>query len=187
MHSTKKEMVFTNLEQQIQNHHGLFERYPEIFPCGDATFIRATNIRDALKIMQDGEVKPENWNIDAVDAIEINKASLGPPFPLHPPILLTEISKRQATGISVLADQNEGLHNLFVIPVAHLNESEMGNCIRRHFKHYDIFALAKQPTSAAPGMLQWVMEWAEVKGTWNCALYLYSSGWINVSLEALDT
>lgn len=92
----------------------------------------------------------------------------------------------QATGISVLADENEGIHNLFVIPITDLSSSEIEDSIRKHFKHYDIFALAKQPTSTAPGTMQWVMEWAEVKGTWACALYLYNSGWINVSCGAAN-
>lgn len=73
-----------------------------------------------------------------------------------------------------------------MVPIAEMSSSDIEESIRKHFKHYDIFALAKQPTSTAPGTMQWVMEWAEVKATWTCALYLYNSGWINVSRTAAD-
>lgn len=66
-------LASTNSYQRLQSHTGPLDRYPEIFPCDDATYIRATNIRDALKIVKDAEVKSGDWEIEAISAVQINK------------------------------------------------------------------------------------------------------------------
>lgn len=129
-------------------------------------------------VLRDTAAKPKGWRIEGVTAQEINKACSSPYLPLKFFVLTSRV---QATGISVLANETEGLHNIIVFPVARLNESQIQDRIREHFKHYDVFAMAKQPTSLLPHTLRWIIEWSDVNGTWACALHLYSRGWVDVS------
>lgn len=95
------------------------------------------------------------------------------------------LPRRQATQISGLASDNEGLHTILVSPLVPMSETQIQNKIRVHFKHYDFFAMVKQASSLVPGTMQWVIEWSDVDATQVCASYLYNLGWVNVSF-ALD-
>lgn len=87
----------------------------------------------------------------------------------------------QATQIPDLARENEGLHTILVSPIASLNDTQVQTKIREHFKHYDFFAMVKQPSSLVPGTIQWVIEWSDDDATRACASFLYNLGWVNVS------
>lgn len=89
----------------------------------------------------------------------------------------------QATEmLTIPAQENEGLHTILVCPNTHLSDAQIQNKLRQQFKHYDFFAMIKQPTSLVPGTIQWVIEWSDADATRSCASYLYNLGWINVSL-----
>lgn len=149
-----------------------------MFPCIGAIYLRFTNIRDASRALRDTVAKSKDWRIEGVSAQEINKVTL---LPSASGAIYAD-AECQATGISVLASENEGLHNIVVYPGAHLNEAQIQDRIREHFKHYDIFAMAKQPTSLLPDTVRWIIEWSDVNGTWACAHHLYNCGWVDVSL-----
>lgn len=71
---------------------------------------------------------------------------------------------------------------MLVCPITHLSDAQVQEKIREQFKHYDFFAMIKQPTSLVPGTMQWVIEWADVDATRGCASYLYNLGWVTVSI-----
>lgn len=66
-----------------------------------------------------------------------------------------------------------------------MSESEIKDKIYEYFKHYDIFAMVKQPTSLVNDTMRWIMELADVHATWACALHLYNRGWVNVSSHVM--
>lgn len=72
---------------------------------------------------------------------------------------------------------------MLIYPIAHLSDEQFQGKIREHFKHYDFFAITKQPTSLIPGTMQWVVEWSDADATQSCASYLYNVGWVTVSLD----
>ncbi|KAJ4391321.1 hypothetical protein N0V93_004938 [Gnomoniopsis smithogilvyi] len=141
---------------QSPAHGGAFHCTPGVFPIGRAFYIRATNVRDAARILQDTTFKPHTWTVEAVSAEEINKA----------------------TESNTLAHEHEGLHTMLVCSNAHLSDAQVQGKIREHFKHYDFFAMIKQPTSLIPGTMQWVIEWSDADATRSCASYLYNVGWV---------
>lgn len=171
---------FLTWSQQVQSLAGSFQNYPDIFPCRGAAYLRFSNIRDAMAVLNHTEAKPMGWKVEAISAQEVNKVRSFCSFSTE----LHDNFGHKGTGINVLATENEGLHNLIVYPIARLSESQIQDEIREHFKHYDIFAMAKQPTSFVDDTLRWVMEWSDVTGTWACAIHLYNRGWVDVSSGA---
>lgn len=156
---------------------GPFQCPPSVFHIDGAVYIRTTNVRDAARILQDITVKPQNWETKAISAEEINKVcSVPPPLTIHTDTI------RQATHNTVLARENEGLHTILVCPIARLSDAQIQAKIRVHFKHYDFFAMVKQPASFIHGAMEWVVEWSDADATRSCASYLYNLGWVTVSL-----
>ncbi|KAF3770366.1 hypothetical protein M406DRAFT_285012 [Cryphonectria parasitica EP155] len=106
---------------KLQTLGGPFERYPDIFPCGNVAYLRLTNVRDSPRILNDKTIKPKHWKIEAISAQEINK----------------------------------------------------------HFKHWNVFALVKQPSNQ-PEIIRWVIEMSDCNATYGCASQLYTRGWMAV-------
>lgn len=53
-----------------------FESRPIIYQVINVVYLRFENIRDAELTLKDKNVKPQEWQIEAVSAYEINKVSI---------------------------------------------------------------------------------------------------------------
>ncbi|CAN8097173.1 unnamed protein product [Discula destructiva] len=142
----------------LQSSVGTFQSPPSVFPAADGVYVRISNVRDAAKVLMDSTVRPHGWKIEPVSAQTINKAA----------------------GVAAPAHEHEGLHTILISPIVPMTDIQLQARIREHFKHYDFFAMVKQPSSLLHGTMQWVVEWSDADATRACASYLYNLGWVNV-------
>lgn len=77
------EARFLTWSQKVQALACPFQNYPDIFPCRDATYLRFSNIRDAMAVLSHTGSMPIGWRIDAISAQEINKVS---------PVVLSQVN-----------------------------------------------------------------------------------------------
>lgn len=142
--------------QKIENNGHPFREHPQSLVAHNrnGVYVRATNIRDAARILDSSEDKPEDWKVECVTAEEIN----------------------EACGAD-LATKNEGQYTILVVPSAVLSDSHIEANILAHFRHYDIFALQRQP-ALTTGALRWALEFDVADLTWTIGFM--KQGWIQV-------
>lgn len=64
--------------------------------------------------------------------------------------------------------------------MAELTDDQLKEKIKGHFKHWNVFALVKQPITQ-PGITKWIIEMSDFNATYGCATQLYARGWMPVS------
>ncbi|POS81438.1 hypothetical protein DHEL01_v200170 [Diaporthe helianthi] len=142
--------------QTLEECGGPFQGHPSApFAHGSKVYIRATNIRDAARILSETSFKPEGWQIECVGAEELNKSC----------------------GCE-LASKHECQFTLTILLSADLGESQIEANILAHFKDCSIYALERQPSSIA-GTLHWIVEFDDDDAA--RASEIMEKGWILVA------
>ncbi|ROW12336.1 hypothetical protein VMCG_00618 [Cytospora schulzeri] len=142
--------------KKIENYSQPFREHPQPLVAHNSkgVYIRATNIRDAARILDSSEDNTEGWEVDCVSAEEIN----------------------EACGVD-LATDHEGQHTILVVPSTVVSEFQIEANILAHFRHYDIFALERQP-ALTNGVLRWALEFDVADLTWTIGFM--KQGWFQV-------
>ncbi|KAG8161846.1 hypothetical protein KVR01_008833 [Diaporthe batatas] len=142
--------------QTIEECGPSFQGRPSaLFEHGSEVYIRATNIRDASRILGETGFKPEGWKIECVEAEELNK-SYG----------------------RELASKHESQFTITILPSVDLTESQIEANILAYFKDRGIYALERQPSSITD-TLHWIVEFDDADAAW--ASEVVDKGWILVA------
>ncbi|KAG6365432.1 hypothetical protein INS49_007043 [Diaporthe citri] len=134
-----------------------FQGHPDLpFAHGPKeVYIRATNIRDASRILNGSNRKPDDWKIECVSAEDVNKSC----------------------GYE-LASKHECQQTLTILPSADLSESQIEANILTHFKDRGIYALEPQ-TSNIADTLHWIIEFDDLDPAW--VTETMDKGWVPVA------
>ncbi|KUI59310.1 Meiosis protein mei2 [Cytospora mali] len=142
------------LEKIEGNGHPFRQRPQVLVTHMRGVYIRATNIRDAARILDGSEDTPKDWKVECVSAEEINKAC-----------------------VADIATKHEGQYVILVFHSDALSESQVEENVLAHFRHFDIFALERQPAFST-GTLRWVLEFDEADLNWMASFM--KQGWIHI-------